>query len=204
MELSELIRFYKNNIKPILVFTLAGMILGALLYYFLPQRFQAVGSLFVHRETEKSGGEYFTYEGYYGQQTAQSYTNTIIGLLESTDLKRDALYSLGSPVTEEALRKISRQIKIKKASPQLITLTLKAETPENAENLWNFFSSRTIEIAGRINQTGDPALQIENIGTPVIKEQYRNIYLNLLAGSAIGFLIGTFITAISNYAKEGK
>ncbi len=178
--------------------------MGGLSYFLMPQKYLAIGSLFIGRQIEKSDGKYFTYEGYYSQQTAQNYTNTVIGFLESAELKKDALESVGLPVTEESLRKLGNQIKTKKTSPQLITITIKSEDPERANYYWSYFSGKTIETAKELNKTGDESLQIEPMGQPVVKEQYRNIILNLFAGMCLGSLVGSFSVVLATYFKETK
>lgn len=174
------------------------------MYFVTPQKYQAIGSLYIYRATEKAEGKYFTYEGYYGQQTSQTYTNTVIGLLESTSLKKEALDELNMPVTDRNIRKIGQRIKIKKTSPQLITLTVKDVSPETAGNLWQLLSTRTIDNARKLNQTGDPLLQISTMGNPVIKDQYRSLPINLLAGFLLGATTGTFGVALVSLGRKKK
>lgn len=204
MELFEIITFLKKNLRIIALFSLLGIALGTAIYFMLPQKYQAIGSLYIHRATEKGDGTFFTYEGYYGQQTAQTYTNTVIGLLESTSLKKDALNNLNIPVTDQSIRKLSQQIKVKKSSPQLITLTVKDTTPQKAFELWQFLSAETIETTRRLNQTGDPLMQISVVRDPVIKDEFRSLPLNLLAGLLLGTMTGVFGTALFSYGRKKK
>ncbi|EKE00458.1 MAG: hypothetical protein ACD_22C00016G0001 [uncultured bacterium] len=204
MEFAELVNFFKKNAVTIALITLLCALLGCISYYVLPQKYLATGSLFVHRTVDKGSSQFFTYEGYYGQQTAIAYTNTVAGILESTDIKSLALIHFDQKVNEQTLRKISKQIKVKKTSPQLLTLTIKGNSSEAGLELWKYITRETIELTNVINKNGDPALQIAVLGNPVVKAQYRNILINTVVGLGFGFLISTFGIALVKFIKGAK
>ncbi len=202
MEFAELVVFLRKNLGVITLTALSGALISCVLYFVLPQKYIAAGSLFIHRTTDKNTERFFTYEGYYGQQTAIAYTNTVAGILESTDIKSLALAHLEQNVTEQTLRTISKQIKVKKASPQLLTLTVKSNTAQNGLALWEYMARQTIELADKLNKNGDPALQISVLGNPVVKTQYRNILINSVIGLGFGFLTATFGLALTGFIKD--
>jgi capsular polysaccharide biosynthesis protein len=204
MELFEALNFINKNKKSILLVTLLFGLIGLGTYFILPKKYLATGSFYIQRSTENSGGKYFTYEGFYGQQTALTYANTFIGFLESENTKKKALQTLGVPATESTLRKLGKQIDVKKSAPQIILLSVKDKEPLGAENLWNFIALDSLTTVKNLNQTGDAALQISQIGSPVVKEQYSNMILNVFAGLGAGFLLGVFGAAFSQYLKENK
>jgi capsular polysaccharide biosynthesis protein len=204
MELFEALDFINKNKKSIFLITLLFGLIGVGTYFFLPKKYTATGSFYVQRSTENSSGKYFTYEGYYSQQTALAYANTFIGFLESDNTRKNALQNLNISATEQNLRALGRQINVKKSAPQIITLTVKDNSSTAAAKLWSFIATDNLTAAKELNQTGDAALQIEQIGDPVVKEQYSNLFINALAGLGTGFLIGVFATAFAQYRKEAK
>lgn len=199
MELKRLIKiFLKNNVL-LAGSVIVGIILGAAIYY-LPHKYSATGSFFVTRSTEPNTSEFFTYEGYYGQQTALSYTNTVIALLGSPDIRKTALSNLGIPVNEKTLRTFGRNIQTKKAGPQLITMTIRNENPEQALNLWNETSKVLILTAADINQNGDPNLHISTLlDKPVIKEPYRPLPIYITGGIFFSILAASIFISLKEY-----
>ena len=201
MELRNLIKKLNAHRLLLLAFFFVGGVLGAT-YFSLPGNYTATGSLFVKRAVDLTRFNYFAYEGYYGQQTALSYTNTLVAMMESIDLRKNSLDRLGIQVNEQSLIKYSRQIKVKKAGPQLITLTVKDRDFVNAQTLWNAVADSTIEISRNVNQTGDPFLNISKISEePVIKPQYKPLWLCLPIGMMFGFVAGVFLVTVKEYFK---
>ncbi len=204
MELKEIINTVSKYLKLITAIALIGGLVGTALYYALPKKYYASGSLVIFRTIENGEGRYFTYEGYYGQQTAQAFTNTVAGLLESLEIKRIALEEKDMPVNEQTIRKVSRMIRIKKASPQIITVITTGYTSDEALQLWNSVADNTIGKANEINKTGDPNLQIAKIDRPVVKEQFSNLWINTLTGISLGLVGGIILSFFINYLKDQK
>ncbi len=170
-----------------------GVTFGSI-YYALPKNFTGIGSFYVTRRSENSTLQYFNYEGYYSQQAALSYTNTIVALLESYDIRNKSMQKLGIPTTEESLRKYGKLIKVKKVGPQIITLTIKESTKETAQKLWNTVANTLIEESKKMNAEGDTNLSIAKISENiVIKKSYDSVALDLLLGALGGLLASSFV-----------
>ena len=204
MELKEIIRFLLNNTKIVIGFGLFFAFLGAGVYFAPPGRYLAEGSFYVHRQVEIGVEEHFTYEGYYGQQAALSYTNTVIWLFEDASIKKQTLEDLNIPADEKNLRKINKQVRTKKPAPQLVNLTVKGATPVEAEGLWTALSDNTLQTAQTLNAEGDPLLRITAVGDPVVRKIYENILINTALGLILGLIAGTAIAALVQYRKEEK
>jgi capsular polysaccharide biosynthesis protein len=190
--------------RPLLI-TLA--LLGALsgiTYSFLPLKYYATGSLYVKRSVNNSQSDsFFTYEGYYSQQVALAYTNTISALAESLEIRSGAMKKLGIPVTEKTLRDYAKLIKVKKAGPQLITVTVKGNSVESAQELWEALSQTIINTSHEINANGDPNLAISQVTTePVVKTSYSNMWVFAAIGSIAGTVLAVIILIIRTYFRE--
>ena len=185
--LSKLIK--KNGFKMLLVVTLCGLI-GVSVYYAFPPRYTATGTFFVKRAVESPSGQYFSYEGYYSQQVSLSYAKTFAALLESVDIRSRALRDLQMPISNETLRELGRQVRIKSATPQLVTLVVKGDSVGEATNVWASLSNAALQTASSVNSGGDNLVTVVSVSaSPIVQMVYRNVYLNFLIGALLGVLL---------------
>jgi capsular polysaccharide biosynthesis protein len=201
MEIKEITKKLAKYRSQIIIFIILGAVLGVGIY-FLPPKYISSGSFYIKRSISGEKN-YFTYEGYYGQQTALSYTNSVIALAESLDIKRLVLDKLKIEVNEESLRKLSRMIRVKKTGSQIILITVKADSYATSENIWNKLSESLLSTTYEINKDGDPNLMVEKVSDrPVVKEGYRSILLFGIGGSLISFTIFSFYICFKEYLKD--
>lgn len=189
MELRELIKIFKYNVKNILLLGFFGGALGIILYLVVPIKYYATGSFFISRKIETATDKYFNYEGYYSQQTSQNYTGSFIALLESQDVQSHILNLMSMPVNEKTIRALDRDVSVKKISPQVVTLTVRGNTLDEARTKWTMYTATALETARKLNEANDPYLSINRVDendTPVVKEEFRNIFLNALIGVLVG------------------
>lgn len=132
MELREFFKFLKRNSRLILAGGAIFLVLGLGLAFFWPVQFEATGHLFVGRETAVTGvpHEYFDYEGYYAQQTAQNYTPTVIAFLESDNVLNLAMAKVGISLSEATLRQAKRSLYLRQTGPQLIAVRVRYSNAE--------------------------------------------------------------------------
>ena len=178
---------------------LAGLI-GVAGYFLLPKKYYASGSLFIRRSIYPYSETHFTYEGYYGQQAAMSYANSIIALIESEDIRATALNELKVEVDEASLRKYEKKIKTVKSGPQLIELIVKEKSPEKATELWESVANSTIITMSNISRQNDPFVGLIRISSqPVIKGSYRNMAVCVVLGASLGLLASTGFLVLNSY-----
>ncbi|MFC1722241.1 hypothetical protein ACFL0C_01185 [Patescibacteria group bacterium] len=203
MELKELIKFIIIRIKLIFLTGVVFGLAGGILNYFLPTKHYATGTLFIRRTIYPYAEDHFTYEGYYSQQAAMFYTNSIIGLIESEDIRSQALTSMNIEVNEKNLRIYDKKIRTAKNGPQLVTLITKEKTSEDAENLWKAMADSTINTMNTINQRGDPFMSIAKVTEkPVLKESFRDPSVFIFVGFSFGTLFSIFYLSFINYFKR--
>lgn len=205
MELIQIFNFYVKNIKWILVTAFVGGVIGLGLNHFLPTKYYATGSLYVRRAVYPYAEDHFTYEGYYGQQAALSHTNSVIGLIESEDIRAKTLTDLSVPVTEKSLRQYDKKIKTAKNGPQIITLITKELTAESAIALWTALADNTITIMENINQRGDPLLNVVKVSElPIVKKSFREAWVFATVGTLLGIFFSSAVITTSGYLRNGK
>jgi capsular polysaccharide biosynthesis protein len=205
MELKEILKFLKLNRGAMILSSILFGIVGVTAFFYVPTKYYANGSLFVKRSIYPYSPDHFTYEGYYGQQAAMAYTNSVIGLIESEDLRSKAIEKFGLEVNEKNLRKFAKKIKATKTGPQLITLTAKGNNAKEAEELWSVVTGATIETVNKINSDGDPYVSISKIiEKPIVKEGYKDAIVFTALGLCFGAFISAFFLAVKNYLKGKK
>jgi len=205
MELKEIISFGKKNIKVLLASMVFMGTIGVLAYYFLPLKHYATGSLFIRRSIYPYSENHFTYEGYYGQQAAMFYANSVIGLIESEDIRAQVLNTLEVPVNEKTLRKYERKVRTIKSGPQLIGLVVKEESPQKAEELWQAVADSTINTMNNISRVNDPFVGVIKVSeNPVVREGYRDLAVYVLVGIGLGLILPVSYLALFNYFKSSK
>lgn len=193
----KLIKHRTNLILSLIIGALLGII-----FYFLPSKYVASGSFFVNRKIDTKSG-FFTYEGYYGQQTALSYTNSILSLMESVDIKKMVLESNKIPLNSKNMNMLNRIISVRKTGPQVVFLTVKGRTYEEAKRLWNSVSNITIAAAYEINTNGDENLSISPVSPqPLVGLPYKSIYLYGIVGTLISFSLASCFICLKEYFKN--
>ncbi len=201
MELREIIKKIKRNRKIVVTSILGGILLGILIYN-LPSRYSSSGSLYVKRSIEPSE-KFFTYEGYYAQQSAQSYTNSFMALVESQDIRKKTLESIGTPITDKNLRKLDRIIKVKKTGPQVISVKVTDSNYDYSEKVWMALTKSVIDTSKELNEGGDKNISVSTVSeTPLVEETYKSPYIFSLAGMVIGLSIGCLFICVKEYIKE--
>ncbi len=198
MELKNLISTMINNYKMLVVYSLCGALLGLVLLL-LPAKYTTTGSFYVKRGVDTSI-DFFTYEGYYGQQSAAGYTNTVLALFESIDVQSSALAKAGMQVNEKTLQKFAKNTKVTKYGPQLIALTVKGNNETETNRLWRYLAEETQKTIVDINASGDPKLSISPIAErPVSRKVYKSPLIFIPAGILAGLAFAVFRLALKEY-----
>jgi capsular polysaccharide biosynthesis protein len=207
----EIADFFRKNKFSILITGLLFALAALTLFYFIPVRYEAKGSLFITRKLDslpqpRSDALFqesaFTYEGYYAQQNASSYTATLIGLIESDDVKKLVLRDLGLDITDASLRKLRSAVKVKKIAPQLVEVTAKGWRDADAEPTWHSLIENTIASSRNLSRLGDPNLVVVKVSDePLVKETYRSLPLNIIVGFGFGTIFATLILSVKEYLK---
>lgn len=204
MELQEICKITKKNSNKLLAVSILGLILGIGVFLY-PKKFYTTGSLYITRKVEQNSPEYFKYEGYYAQQTAISHTETIMAILESTNIHAKTISQMNLTINKINLLKFKKNINIKKSSPQVLTITVKDNTPEGSYQNWKNLVELSTKNASEINnKQGDQDLYINIVDNPITTQNYYpleiciSLGILLSFGSYFGYLI------LLNYQKESK
>lgn len=201
MELREIFKKIRKNKKILIVCVLVGLLAG-ILFHFLPSNYIASGSFYITRKEDNSES-FFTYEGYYSQQTATTYTNSVVALAESVDVKKQVLEKVDLPIDDQNIRKINKSMSVKKTGPQIINITFKDKDLKKVKTIWQSISDILIETSKEINLNGDGKLTVVKISEePFIKEGYKTLWMTGVAGIIFGCSLGLLIVSLKEYFKD--
>ncbi len=200
MEAQEFVNFLKNNLKTIIFAGIIFGMCGLIVFYSTPTKFVAVGTLFVKRSVNSAANEFFTYEGYYGQQAAVSYTSSVVALIQSEDIRSQALNKMGANINEPTLRELNRKLSTKKTGPQVIEVIVKDKNRDSALLIWQSITNALIETNTQLNTTGDYQLSIQLVQpTPVIREVYRHQLMYFATFALLGIGMTTLVLGFKQY-----
>ncbi|HNU76543.1 MAG TPA: Wzz/FepE/Etk N-terminal domain-containing protein [bacterium] len=201
MEFREIFKKIRKNRQVLALCALIGLITGVLIH-FLPSNYTASGSFYITRKEDNSES-FFTYEGYYSQQTASTYTNSVVALAESEDVKKQVLNKLDLPEDGYNIRKISKSMSVKKTGPQIINIAFKDKDLNKSKTIWETIADTLIDTSKEINRDGDGKLAVVKISEePFIKQFYKPLLITSVAGILVGFSLGIFIISLKEYFKH--
>ncbi len=190
-------------------FLLAVLILSGIVGYGIslkwPVYYRAQGLLFVNRTVEAKLGErtYYTYEGFYRQQTAERFTDTVVGLLNTETLLSEAGKDLGLNVDSAGLRKLTRAAKVTKEAPQLVKVAVNQSTAQKAQELWQALAREGIaRVAELGSDEGESRLLLSQVTPdPLIIAVSPNTLLDTLVALGVGLIFGIFAISLREYLK---
>ncbi len=201
MELKEILKKLNKAKNEIIILTLCGGILG-IAASFIPGKYRAEGYYFIGRVADKPSNEFFTYEGYYAQQTAQSYTNTAIAVLESENIKSAVLEDLKLPVTDTNIRKLSRTYKVYKKGPQVVSLVVADYNNGKTLRIYSSISERFLEAGEKITNESDENIKVLPLSEePVVKREQRPLPNYLAGGLLIALAFALLKFSFKEYIK---
>lgn len=202
MELKDFIKVLAKSFKAQLV---VGLIFATAAYisvFIVPPKYKASATLFVTRQAEEVNDSYFTYEGYYAGQTAEKYTDTVLGLLKSLDMKRKALENLGKPFTDADLAKLDKSIVVKRVGPQLIYFSVTSGDSKYAQDIWLLLARSVITQSAKLNVMGDGRLSTDIVDErPIVSEVVRNPIIFFVGAFLLGSFLVVFIKSFKSYVK---
>jgi len=207
MEFRKLLRILKKQWLFLLLATVlfAGIALVGSLQ--IPPLHRAQMTLYIKRSTQPASQEFFNYDGYYAQQAAERYTDTVAGLLREKSSVKDALGVLEVGVNQKILRQIYKRVEIKKVAPQLVRIT--ARKRFDYEEVWKP-QDLVAALAGRVQQSvrdlnkgGDEAFSVDVLNEePLVEQNEPVVWLNMIVGGLLGLFFAFFVVAFKEYLRN--
>lgn len=203
MELSNLLQKFKQNTGLILGTAFTVAIIASLLAQNLYPHYVASVRLYIFKDTQEAPAGDYSYDGYYAQQFAEAYTDTVVGFLETTETIAQAVDATGNSQTE--LRSFVRAVDVEKTAPQLIVVQVSLKDEEMARDFVASISDIAIESIDSVNAEHDTEISVELVNeNPLIEHRTIPFPLGGIVGFLIGLLLGTSIIVGQIYLKENE
>lgn len=193
VELRDLFLKLKPQLLKLLLLSLVIGTISGWVVTFLPSTFKASGLLFVTREADAVSPNFFTYEGYYAEQTAQQYTDSVTAILKSLPLKEEALQSIGANATTIDAKKLNNNTLVQKLGPQVISVTVTAKSNETASEEWQAITKLTASQVSELNKAGDSKISVRILDPQPLIETVK--ISPLIAG--LGVFFGLMILGLT-------
>lgn len=191
MEAIELVWFLKKNGSKILSFSLLLALAAALVAWKLPPRFEASQTIFVGRQPQSQSANFYGYDGYYSQQSAEKFADTVVGFLRNKDLVNRALSQSG------LINQSAEPFRIKRLSPQLINLAFVHGEREKARAAVDYLSRLVMEVSQTLNVQGDSYLRLSWLEpSPLVEEKRFSPWTSFVAALLASVPVTTLVLAI--------
>jgi capsular polysaccharide biosynthesis protein len=202
-ELKELLKLSKK-FKVLLISLLVLGGLGAtIISSLIPTKYIASTTLYIGREPQKPGEDYYTYDGFYSQQASREYTDTVVGLLKTSDIYRSALEKLETK--DVSASEFLSSANVRKVSPQVISVSVTREDREEANKFLVVLSQTVAEKSKSLNQLGDKNFFVGTVNAqPLVTISKVPTLLNGLVGALLGLVVGMALVALYQYLRVGN
>lgn len=205
MELREYIRILQKNITILIGITLILGMGAAVFTLRIPEKHEAQFSVYIHKVAEQPQSGDFAYDGYYAQLTAEAFTDTVVGLFESTTTAKRALEIADIDENIAAVKSLHSKIQVEKIAPQLIEVSVTDVNRQYAiTTVEALYASVEQEVAETNSDTLE-GLSVKKINEqPLVLLKKQLLWLNTLVGLFVGLFTGVAIVAIKVYAQDNK
>jgi capsular polysaccharide biosynthesis protein len=203
MELRDYITIIRRGL---LLLVVLATIFGLLAFFVsqkLPTTYTASLTLYVKRQATEASADYYTFDGYYSQQAAEKFTETVVGFLKSKDILLASAKLAELPTDQQALEQLESSIKIKQVAPQLVTVRVEEVDGMEAKNFCTALAQATTERIALLNQTGDKAISVDLLNPePLVEKNEPKVVLNSLVGILVGGLLALLLTFLKEYLES--
>jgi hypothetical protein len=189
MSTYEFEQILKKNYQKLVLFTFLGGFTLALISSFFPKSFVAEGSFIllpIYSVSEKNTNNQYNYDGYYIDQITQSYSKTILGIIDTPEFKKKISDSLKIEANFINLFAFNLNTNFKETAPRILVLSVKENSSSAAENKFDIYSAEILNYANKYNT--DKKFKLERLDNFIFTyENTRSIYFYSLIGAFIGF-----------------
>ena len=202
----ELFTYFKYLITYwvwLVVGMVAGGVVGGSIAATAADAYMDSVSIYVQKEAAPPNANYFTYEGYYAQQTAAAYTETALKLLENDEIVKRAAESAGLPTDVGSIAGLKGNVVSKLEAPQLIKIDVTMPSRDQAAGLAEGLSQAVRTRTAEINRTGDASLSIEQVNQePYVILVRPLIWLYVTVGVITGLILSALAAAFWTYLRH--
>ena len=199
MEFWQILRFYRRYGLVLIVSSLLTALLFGILSSKLAASFGVSQSIFVRRETQPGSGNYYSYDGYYSQQAAERFTDTVVAFLKNKDIINQAATESGLARSPEEVGWVMGSFRVKRAAPQLITVSIEGSQRETVVRFVEMMTKKVTLLSVSLNAQGDKSIVLNNLeSSPFVEEKRLVPWVVPLTVFGLMFLTFSLGTATFN------
>jgi len=205
MELIEYLRFLYKYWLWLLVGLLVGAGIGSSYAYMQKDAYRASLSLLVQRQPDSMTTQYYTYDGFYAQQTAAAFTDNALKLLTNDAIVSRAAQMAGLPTSEGNIAKLKSAITVKKDASQLLQLSVVLPERQDAAAFSSGLAASLRDRTTELNQEGDKKLAVDAVNTaPYVVLVRPWMLLYGLVASVLGLLLAVAVAGCWAYVHHHR
>jgi capsular polysaccharide biosynthesis protein len=205
MELIEYLRFLYRFWLWLVVGAVVGVVIAAGYAYIQKDAYRASLSLLVQRQPDSTTTQYYTYDGYYAQQTAAAFTDNALKLLTNDAIVMRAAQSAGLSTSEANVAMLKSAITVKKDASQLLQLSVVLPSRQDAAAFSSGLASALRDRTNELNQEGDKKLAVDAVnGTPYVVLVRPWVLLYAIVGAVLGLLLAAASAGMWAYALHHR
>lgn len=203
MELRDFLKLISRGkrwvLGPAVVVTVAVFLVSS----YWPVSYRASATVYVQKTPEEPQAGDYTYDGYYAQQSAEAYTDTVQGFLQSLDILKRAAEIAALPSDTPRLSFYKKRIKSEKVAPQLIAVSISLRDAQQAQDLVVALAQATQERARVLNQAGERGMMVDLVtARPLLQEQRPLAWLNATVAFGATLVIAAAALTVGYYLKN--
>ncbi len=198
----EILQFLRKRWRGIVGGVLIGAVLGGSVNYWYPLEIKTSGTFLVGRRLQLENGKDTRYSGYYNQQTAKGYTNTLGVLLQSRDTFAQLAELLNKPKSAETIARLRKHTKIR-IEDQTLQIEATGRTEAESKQHWEKLREITQKYAEEIRDEEDPHIFVKFVKqSNWTRKQYIYPLLGALGGASLIGGSSIFIIAFREFTQR--
>lgn len=204
MELRKLLQQLKVRLLPLSLFIVISAVSGYVFVSNMTVLYRAEVSLYVDKTPETVDSGTYGYDGYYAQQVAEAYTDTIVGLLQQPDLlvKSQKLLDWAETLPYE---NIESSVSVMRVAPQVVQLTVTMDNSGHATEFVSTLSDVAMNQVKSFNQEEDKHIRLMLVNdSPLVSIIKYSPFLGAIAGALLATGIGVLVVSAMVYMKEDE
>jgi len=203
MELKQIIKILKEKFSQIVFISSGFVLIAIVLASYSAPKYEAALELYVNKKPEVSEAGDYNYDGFYAQQVAEKYTDTVVGLFETNQVVRGALSEIEiADVNPVELNAYKRSLRVEKVAPQIIKVVVSRENKKESEDFVKALAKIGQEKVTELNKSQNQDITLELVDEkPHIELKELSVYLAGFVGLLIGIGLSLIWVALKEYLK---
>lgn len=203
MTIKEFRIFIKQIYKRVLLLSFSLALIVSLFSYLLPKSFISEGTFILIPNLQNSKNEniknIYNYDGYYLDQISQSYSKTILGLIETPEFKKKISDDNGIENNYKSLFLLNFNSNFKEIAPRVLVLNVKSNSYENSEKMFKTYEKNILYFADRYNS--EKVFKLERLDKTINTfENTVSVYVYFITT----FFFVSFVYTSIKFLKENK